>query len=311
MMLFNKREKSPFTLDGYGTRANRVSTIYKPDNIYASTIVSNIAVLIFVMIDYFCLKSVWNLVQLEDQMYVMFVALGCAAALDLPLAVAAVALKKAQHKVMDKKEAMIITVLSVATFLIAFVFSLMFRIVTRELSFDVGSASTLVSTVGESANNSGDSSGIILFSALFNGVLPLLTSLASFIVSYFSADPINDKLKMLKTERVKLQNNIVEADVAIAESESAETHCNALLIREEDLFNEFISKLDSENLQIKQMARQVLMEKLGTPDDILELTDSSKKLSKNKKSTDEYESELIKLVKAETEKRQTAETNIN
>lgn len=294
MMLFNKKTKSPFAIDGYGTRAERVNKIYKPDNIYASKMISSLAVLAFIVIDFYCLKVIWNMVQIESPMYVFFVSLGCAAALDLPLAVAAVALKKAHHNVMSRKEAMIITVLSITTFLIAFVFSLMFRIVTRELSFDVGSTSTLVGTIGEITTQSGDNSGIVLFSALFNGVLPLLTSLASFIVSYFATDPITDKLKTLKTEKIKLQSNIIEADAAIAESESAEEHCKALLAREKDLLTKFLNQVDGENMQLKQLARQVLMEKLGKPDEILSLTESSEKLSGIKKVEDDYESELVK-----------------
>lgn len=273
--MLNNNSVSPFSLDAYGTRTKRTKRIYAPDNIYAKKITNIVAVLIFCGIDLYCLATVWNLVQLESPFYAWSVALGCALALDVPLAIGAIALKKHHHGLMSKQEAMITVILSIVVFGIAFAFSLAFRLVTKDLSFDVGTSSVLVSTTGDTTNVT-DGSSSIWFAALFNGILPLLTSISSFVISYFSTDPVNDKLRTLEIERVALQANLIEADTALVQGDDAITHCNGLLAREKDLYAEFIEKLNSENQTLKQLARLVLMEKLGSSNDITALTESSK-----------------------------------
>lgn len=272
-----RRSNSPFSLDSYGTRVNRSNNLYRPDSIYSRPIFSNIAVLAFVFIDFFCLFTVWNLVQTEDMVYVCCVALGCAVALDVPLAIAAIALKRYHNGLSSKKEAMIIMAISVSVFAIAFVFSLIFRLVTKDLSFDTGTSSTLVNTVGEMETDTTEDNLSICFAALFNGVIPLLTSLSSFVISYFSS-PLNRKLKQLETERITLQSNILEVDKALAQAEDALTHCDGLLEREQDLYFEFIDKLDSECQSLKQLARIIIMEKLQTPENVTALTESGNAL---------------------------------
>lgn len=273
----NNNSVSPFALDTYSTRAKRTKRIYTPDNPYAKKITNMMAIFIFCGIDLYCLATVWNLVQLESPVYAWSVALGCALSLDIPLAIGAIALKKQHHGLISKQETRITVILSIVVFAIAFAFSLGFRLVTKDLSFDVGTSSTLVSTVEEKVSDS-EGNTSIWFAALFNGVLPLLTSLSSFVISYFSADPVNEKLKTLETERITLQANLLETDIALAQGDDAITHCNGLIAREKDLYAEFIEKLNAENQTLKQLARLVLMEKLGSSNDITALTESSEQV---------------------------------
>ena len=291
----NKTSISPFTLDSYGTRVKRAKSIYKPDNLYARQLTNYLAILVFFSIDLFCLATVWNLVQLDSPFYAWSVAVGCALALDVPLAIGAIALKKHHHGLMDKKEAMITLVLSVIVFAIAFVFSIGFRLVTKDLTFDVGTTSTLINTAGVN-EASNENNTTIWFAALFNGVVPLLTSISSFVVSYFSTNPVNDKLKTLETERITLQANLLEADMALSQADDAITHCNGLLAREKDLYKEFIEKLNSENQSLKQLARIILMEKLGNSNDVTALTESGVKVYNELKHLEEPGGELESFI---------------
>lgn len=280
------RTTSPFILDSYGTRVNRVTRLHKPDNIYANSLLSNMLVLIFVLIDFFCISILWNFVQTENPEFILFISCACAISLDVPLAIAAVAIKKYHHGISSRNEAMIITIISVIIFVIAFVFSFMFRIVTKDYTFVIEDSSAVVDSVNYTVVDSTKENISIWFAALFNGIIPLLTSLSSFVISYFSYSPVEKKIKRLETERVKLQSNVLEADKALVQSEDAVTHCNALLARENDLYFEFISKLDAENQTLKQLARLVIMEKLRTADDVSSLTDSAKSIYVNSEFND-------------------------
>jgi hypothetical protein len=287
----------PFKLDNYKTRAKRVEALNRPDNIYARAWFSNIAVLAFVFIDLFCLKVVWNLVQTEDPMYVWCVAFACAAALDVPLAIAAIALKRYQQGLCTKAECNIILILSIAVFATAFVFSFAFRVLTRDLSFDVGTGATLTNTLASGTETDDSNVSTILFASLFNGVIPLLTSISSFVISYFGCNPVDMKLAALEKERIELQANILEAKRALAETETAAEHCKGLIAREKDLFAAFLDTLNADEKWMKQVVRVVLMKILNSPEEVTAMIESAEELHQENVLSETPGQELPEYVK--------------
>ncbi len=258
---------SPFQLDRYGSRAERAAYIDKADNIFANGVFGDLAVFLFVLIDFVCLRVVWNLVQTEDPFFINCIAVACAAALDVPLAIAAKVLKKYNQGLYDRQEKNLIMVLSVAVFTVAFVFSFCFRIFTKDLSFDIGTGSTLTNTLSVTAETDTAGGGTsVLVAALFNGVIPLLTSIASFIISFFGYDPLKIKMGKLEEGRIGLQANIHEVERALTETTSAGEYCHELIAREDDLYQEFMNQLDADALALKQMVRVLIMRKLGKPE---------------------------------------------
>lgn len=287
---------SPFKLDRYHGRTDRVNSISKPDNMYAKAWFANLAVAAFVFIDLFCLKVVWNLVQTEDPLYVWCVAFACAAALDVPMAIAAIAQKRYQQGMYSKQERNIVVFLSIAVFVVAFVFSLGFRVLTRDLSFDIGTGSTMTNTMATTAVETDTDNSAVWFAALFNGVIPLLTSISSFVVSYFGCDPLGMKIVKLEKERIGLQSNILEGEKALAEVGTVEEHCRALIARENDLYAGFMQRLDADALEMKQLVRVLLMEKLGTPEDVTTMTESGAKLMEQYEMSDAPAQELPSFI---------------
>lgn len=272
------RTRRMLKMDSFKNRSERVKIVNGPDNIYAKAWFSNIAVLMFVFIDLFCLKVVWNLVQTEDPLYVWCIAFACAAALDVPLAIAAIVQKRYQQGLCEKSERNIVISLSIAVFAVAFVFSFIFRVVTRELSFDIGTGTTMMNALETGVKEDNTNAPAILFAALFNGVIPLLTSISSFVISFFGYSPLDMKLTDLERERVELQSNILEVKRALAETETPEENCTALIERENELYSAFMDQLDADALELKQLVRTILMEKLGTPEGVTAMTDSGDRL---------------------------------
>lgn len=277
------KKNEPFKLDHYCTRTERIARLGRAGSIYGKQWVSNLIVLAFVCIDMLCLKVLWNIVQTENPIFVYCLAFACAAALDIPLAIAAVCLKEYHQGLCRKQKKDLIVVLSVTVFVLAFVFSFGFRIVTRDLSFEIGTTSMLndmLSATAETGTDTDDPS--IWIAAVYNGMVPLLTSLSSFIISYFSSDPLAVKLRKLEKERVGLQANILDIEEALLEAGGPQDHLIGLIAREKDLFREFLHSLDQEGLRLKQLARVILMERLSAPDDITALSRSAAGLRRNK-----------------------------
>ena len=164
--MFNKRKNEALALDDYGTRLWRTNQLNKSDSIYASSLVANIATVLFVLIDFICLYTVWNTVQTESSLMIALIAIGCAVCLDVPLAIAGNALKSCHQKIKDKSSTMIVLVLAVATFLITFIFAFWFRVETKDLTFDVSSGSTLTNTLAETMTTETNDSNAVAVAAL-------------------------------------------------------------------------------------------------------------------------------------------------
>lgn len=275
------KKASPFGLDRYGSRAKRVEEFNKPDDIYAKKWISVMFVIVFLCIDFFCLKSLWNSVQTENMEFVMCLALACALSLDVPLAIAACSLKKYNQGLCGKKEKNMIMILSIALFAITFVFNFGFRIFTKDLTFSTESSSLVVDTQAAEIAESGTDTITILFAALYCGVIPLLTSICSFLISYWGYDPLGQRKKRLEKGRISLQANIHEAEKALAETSGAKQYCNELITREEDLYQEFMNQLDADALALKQMVRVLIMKKLGTPEYVSAMSKEGAKLAQS------------------------------
>lgn len=285
MFKFKKAKSNPLALDPYVTRGQRNEKAFSPDTIYESGLLSYVATFLFVVIDFICLYTVWNTVQTESAYLVRLLALGCAVCLDVPMAIAAIALKKKHQGLMSKKSADIIAFASIATFAITFVFALCFRMVTKDLTFDINSGSTMQNTLATSNSNiSSEGSNAVITAALFSGIIPLCTSIASFVITYFGIDPIKQKLKFLYAQRIQLQTHDMDLDMALREATEAISYKNFLIDREKQLFLQYIDECLAGGAILKNATRQAIMEKVSSPDDVNVLTESGHAINKNTES---------------------------
>ncbi|MBQ7796179.1 MAG: hypothetical protein IJ374_06435, partial [Lachnospiraceae bacterium] len=133
--------------------------------------ITSCAVLVFVLIDLFIAKTPWNHVQSDGTLMACLCALAIAIALDAPMALAGKALREHEQGFRSKRSRDLVVVASVAGFLIAFAFNMGFSIFTRSLSFSMDFG-------GEAEKETA-----IMFSAVFKAVIPLLTSISSFVIS--------------------------------------------------------------------------------------------------------------------------------
>ena len=297
------KKTSVFKQDSYHRRGVRVRNLHKPDTIYARSWLSNLAVLAFVFVDLFCMKVVWNLVQTEDPLFIWCVAVACAVALDVPLAIAGIVMKRYDQGICNKKEKNIILILSVTVFAVAFIFSFVFRLYTRDLSFDIGTGSTLTNTLEVTTTDSNVENPSIVVAAALNVVIPLLTSISSYVISYFGYDPLGMKIFKLETERVGLQSNILEAERALAQSETSEEYCRSLLARENDMYYTFQERLMSDGIELKQLVRILIMEKQKTPEEVTGIVRNGEDLIKSCHIGIAPERELLKYIDNQIETR--------
>lgn len=279
MSILNRNRTHPLSLDGYKTFLGEERQLHKPLSFYEYNIVGYIATLIFVAIDFVCLYTVWNTVQTESSTLVRLLAVGCAICLDVPMAIAALALKRYFQKLLNKKQAMIIAIASVSVFFIAFVFSLCFRVVTKDLTFEVGGASTMTNSVSGAVFVNDESKNTILIAALFNGVIPLCTSIASFVITFFASDPLKEILFKLERKHISLISRKTEVAIVLEEAKRVKKYVRFLLGRENDMFNQYKDECFSQGNMEKQATGIAIIEQLSTPDDVTIVTERRAKLN--------------------------------
>ena len=292
-----KRKASALQLDSYGTRLGRETAINKPDIIYAKKWFAYAATLLFIAIDAVCLYSCWNMVQTSNPLMIYLITIGCAVILDFPLALAGYKYKNYKQGLESKESAMLTLILSVIAFTITLIFYFVFRIITKDLVFDTGTTSLLTNAVADSVTTDDSSNKTVLFAAIFNGVIPLCTSISSFAITYVTTDSLNERINKIRKAKITAEANKTELKVAVEEAEDVNAHCDYLIARENDLYKDFIDEINSQALVLKQIARVVVMEKLGTPEAITALKESGDKINQNSGITVVPENETINFVK--------------
>lgn len=174
------KDTTPFITDTYSSRLHRLDKVNKADTPYASNVLATATVIGCVAIDFMVNYTRWNLIMTESPLYVCMSAAACAIALDVPLAIAGIVLKRFNQGLCDKAERNLVMVLSILVFAIAFVCSAGLTYVTRDLVFGIDSAATITNTVAIAEEQAVEDPGdkvAVLVAALYSVALPLLTSL--------------------------------------------------------------------------------------------------------------------------------------
>lgn len=252
------------------SRVKRVKNLSNPDTIYGKAWFSTLLVLVFVAIDFSWLANKWNLLQTGGDGYRYGIALGFAVALDVPMAVIAVVLKRYHQGLTGKKISVAtIVAVSMAAFLGAFIANFFVGIVARDQLFSLSESGGLVDVAADAAAGAATmDSKTILYLAAANGLLPLFTSLSSFVFSYFAYDPLRNEIAKQEKAKIGLQSAITKINKELAESPTAEAYKEEMVEREEQLFKEFMQRLEAEYQAMKQTAGSVLMEKMKTPAEV-------------------------------------------
>lgn len=268
---------NPIAIADYKTREDRIKSIDRFSFKELFTI-SNIATLLFVALDFAVLYSRWETVQTESWYFVALIALSSAVILDVPMMLAGKKLVEYQNNLKSRNSMIIVVSLSTAAFLLVFGFSIWFSYVTRNATFQDAEASTLINNMATlNQSESGDSISVLV-AALFSGVLPLGTSIASLVIALMTYKPIEEKLQKITAARIRAEEHLIHIRQGIAESNAYIEHGNELLARETDLYNQFTDSVYAQENIRKQAYREALEERCS-PDEINDIIETAAKVN--------------------------------
>lgn len=275
------KKSKVLTLDSYSTRGKRESKLARADNIFSNSYIGFILTMIFVCVDSFCCYSCWNAAQTQSITMNILMTVGCALTLDVPPMLCAYALVKYKQGMLSKSKAKVITIGTIAVVSLVICGYFAFRIVTKDLIFDNAASGGITNAVAQGTESTTQNSNSNLFPAIYSGIIPLATSITSFIATYLTASPLKDRINKLRKAKITTEANIADLNMAIAEAEDVTSYSDYLIAREDDLYAHFIDELEAQKIVLKQIARIVIMEKLSNPDAISELTESGHTLNNN------------------------------
>lgn len=265
------KKRGPFKLDKYNSRIRRIKNLNKPGTIYGKEITGAIAVLIFILTDAFCVFSKWNLFSVSNIEYLIGVSVSTAIAMDLPFAMAASALKEYKQGLRPRFDKNVILWGAIIAFTLAFGSMFVFSFVTRDLFFSINDAGGLADASGQAVTDTKLSAKAILYAAANSGLVPLITSVCSFVAGFFAYDPLGKKIAKMEEERIGLQNNLMEIEKAIAEAETKEEFFREMTEREKKLFSDFMEKLEAEGMGMEQAAGVAIMEKMEKEQEVIRI----------------------------------------
>lgn len=237
--------------------------------------------MIFVCVDSYSCYSCWNSSQTQSVTMNILMTVGCALTLDVPPMLCAYALVKYKQGMLSKSKAKVITIGTIAVVSLVICGYFAFRIVTKDLIFDSVSSGGITNAVAQGTESTTQNSNSNLFPAIYSGIIPLATSITSFIATYLTASPLKDRIHKLRNAKITTEANIADLNMAIAEAEDVTSYSDYLIAREDDLYAHFLDELEAQKMVLKQIARVVIMEKLSNPDAISELTESGHTLNNN------------------------------
>ncbi len=284
-------------LDSYKTRLWRERKINASDSIFTSKIFLNIATLLFIITDSVCLYTAFNCLMTENPVLLVVMVIAAAIVLDVPPAISGRRLKAYYQQLSDKKSAFASIGLSVLSVSFVMIFYFIMKVLTRDMVFDANSNASLINSVANTTQGITDSSSdkIVLFASLFQAVLPIGTSLASFLMAFIS-NPLGDRIYRLKKAKITAEANMIDLQVAMAEAEARDSYCEFLIAREKDNYNNFLDSTNCQSLTVKNVAALVVMEKVKSSEDITSITDYADELNKDNAISEEPENESLDYI---------------
>lgn len=238
---------------------------------------SKILLIGFVILDFFSLYALWNILVQASPMVLYTIVIAVALILNVPLAVAGNVVAEYSAKLRPKKQMVTILTAAIAVFLVFFAANFGLRIAYRQATFaDLYDEYAVTDNSGvgsmEETSVGVDPDAVGMAAAIVLGLCPFGTSLASFLCSYVLSDPIGERLHAHETHRTRLDARIDHLHQALEEIGDVEAFKQHMLDSEKGRYEAFLASVDRKTGEIMQTAFTELEKKVSDPDKLTRIT---------------------------------------
>lgn len=251
---------NPLATSNYGTFEDRQRLLKNSIKDFFS--VGTILTLFFIVADFVPLYTKWNSVQQENFFFVIMLSLVSAVTLDLPMLIAGRALREYHDGLRKKKNMLFIFIPSVCAFFLVYIPYFIFSFVTKDSVFEpalpLSSSTVAFGTSTATASNPHS----VSIAALFSGIMPLGTSIASLVTGIFMYNPAKEKLRKLKRAKLLAQEHRAKLEQGLCQVTDLNIRMSLLEARERDLFEIFQAEVKAQEITRILAFQEALEEKL-------------------------------------------------
>ena len=268
MFKTKKTEKNLYSISSQGHlifdgRESRLNAADKSLTIWEYPISSLIILFLCAVLDGVMFYTLFSAFLYDTAILVMLSTIALLIGFDVAPAVAGVLLKKRSQGI---NASILMIVLLAVAFLVAFAGNTVLRITYKDLVLpDLSSVSTSVFGAIENSTTAAAEGNNSLIYALFASMMPLITSLVSFAVSFQSSNPLKTYVRDLKLKINDIENEIEEIDAALIEYDADLEFFERISAEDEEKYQNMLKVIDEKAVFYCNYVRQRIKERLGDP----------------------------------------------
>ena len=259
----NKKTQQIYSKSDSGSIINHAMELVednysKPVSILDNPKVSIPILIICVLTDLVCVLNTQSYIVYDSPLILGLSTLGLLIGLDCAPIFLGKALKNRSQGFNSSRLMMFILFLA---FIIAAAFNMALRIKLKDIVLpDFSTAAT--SLIGDVEQSSG-SNDIALLYAIFVASIPVITSLASFGVSFNTSNPLKDEIIKLRASKKIIEDGIIETEAILEEYESDRDYYNRLLEDDDERYNQTVELIEEKAVYCSDYVKEKIKEKLG------------------------------------------------
>ncbi len=241
---------------------NRVTTLkYRPDNPFFSAFIPYLLMLVCGAVDMYCFKGLMDMVSYDNMTLKVANMIGLLIGFDVCPIFSAIVFRRIRQGMEAKEKGMLIVALSVT------VLAVSLNILIRALTLDVVAPMVYTNAYADEAAiaAAANARAMGIATTVAGMVIPVVTSITSFIVSYFSYSPW--ALRSAREEKLlgTLTDQVRRIDAIIHDYEAGEEISKQLLAMDEERFRTALWKQNALALMYINHVRLRIAEHLADP----------------------------------------------
>ena len=289
-------KRTPLKRTPCGTIADR-RRLLKKKRVKDVLNMGTLLTMFFMVADFVPLNARWTSVQEESYILVGLLAAVSAVCLDLPMYIAGNTVRKFMDGLVNKKRMLSILILALLAFFIVFIPYALFSFSTKESVFQAATPLESSSVLGMNWGATSEGNPLsVTHAALFSTLLPMATSISSFVSGIVLYKPIDAELDKLYEVRLLAEEHQMLLKQGRAELSSDRTEF--LVNREKDLYESHLADIKAQAQVRIQAYKEALEEHLDVEGALHVIEGAQKEIEEAFEEFDKYSSSVVDVLKA-------------
>ncbi len=231
-------------------------THYKPRSLFERPLMAYLVMLVCAVLDFTLFYQLLSKALYDDPATMYMTTIGLLIGFDFAPCYLGMQFRKASQGYRVNK---ILMGVLAASFILAFAVNFWLRLVMKDVALpDLSTTTSLLGTV----NTETTSNPFALAFAVFAAILPAVTSLCSFGISYSTSDPLGKDIEVLDNELEMLEADLIQTSSVLTEYEADSDYYDRICRDDEARYKECIAFACEKSMYYADYVRERIKEHL-------------------------------------------------